>query len=105
MVGGRTLPHKETDIPRYEVQMSLPTIWRAEQGIRASSAFEESTMFTDPKTGRVMASFEEMSLYNMVLVEALSELLVEKGVLDKGEVLERIQKIKNEVSIKKNRPQ
>ena len=62
-------------------------------------------MFTDAKTGRVMASFEEMALYNMVLVEALSELLVEKGVLDKSEVLERIQKVKNEVSIKKRRPQ
>jgi hypothetical protein len=62
-------------------------------------------MFTDAKTGRVMASFEEMALYNMVLVEVLSELLVEKGVLDKSEVLERIHKVKNEVSIKKCRPQ
>jgi hypothetical protein len=52
-----------------------------------------------------MASFEEMALYNMVLVEVLSELLVEKGVLDKSDVLERIQKIKNEVSIKKRRLQ
>jgi hypothetical protein len=62
-------------------------------------------MFTDAKTGRVTASFEEMSLYNMVLVEVLSELLVEKGVLDKREVIERVEKIKNEVSIRKNRPQ
>ncbi len=62
-------------------------------------------MFTDAKTGRVTASFEEMALYNMVLVEVLSELLIEKGVLDKSEVLERIEKIKNEVSIKKHRPQ
>jgi hypothetical protein len=62
-------------------------------------------MFTDGKTGRVVASFEEMALYNMVLVEALSELLIEKGVLDKGEVLERIEKVKNEVSIGKHRPQ
>jgi len=61
-------------------------------------------MFTDGKTGRVVASFEEMALYNMVLVEALSELLIEKGVLDKGEVLERIEKVKNEVSIGKHRP-
>ena len=56
------------------------------------------------KLGRVVASFEEMALYNMVLVEALSELLIEKGVLDKGEVLERIEKVKNEVSIGKHRP-
>jgi hypothetical protein len=64
-----------------------------------------TAMFTDAKTGRVMDSFEEMALYNMVLVEVLSELLVEKGVLDKSDVLERIQKIKNEVSIKKRRLQ
>jgi hypothetical protein len=46
-----------------------------------------------------MASFEEMALYNTVLVEALSEILVEKGVLDKSEVLERIEKIKKKASI------
>lgn len=62
-------------------------------------------MFTDAKTGRVMASFEEMALYNMVLVETLSELLIEKGVLDKREVLERLEKIKNEASIMNHRPQ
>jgi hypothetical protein len=74
-----------------------------EEGQAALS--RRAAMFTDAKTGRVMASFEEMALYNMVLVEVLSELLVEKGVLDKSEVLERIQKVKNEVSIKKRRPQ
>jgi len=62
-------------------------------------------MFTDPKTGRVTASFEEMALYNMVLVEALSEILVEKGIVEKREVLERVQKIKEEASIKNHRPQ
>ena len=62
-------------------------------------------MFTDGKTGRVVASFEEMALYNMVLVEALSELMIEKGVLDKSEVLKRVEKIKNEVSLEKHRPQ
>ncbi len=62
-------------------------------------------MFTDAKTGRVMASFEEMALYNMVLVEALSELLIEKGVLDKREMLERVEKIKKEASIVNHRKQ
>lgn len=62
-------------------------------------------MQEDPKTGRYTASFEEMALYNMVLVEALSERLIEKGVLDKSEVLERVKKIKNEASIEKHHPQ
>jgi hypothetical protein len=62
-------------------------------------------MREDPKTGRYTASFEEMALYNMVLVEALSELLVENGTLDRAEILERVEKIKKEVSIKKHSPQ
>jgi hypothetical protein len=62
-------------------------------------------MREDPKTGRRVASFEEMALYNMVLVETLSELLVEKGVLKKSEVLERVEKIKDEVSVQNRRPQ
>jgi hypothetical protein len=62
-------------------------------------------MFTDAKTGRVTASFEEMALYNMVLVEALSEILVEKGIVDKREVLERVEKIKKEASIANHRKQ
>lgn len=62
-------------------------------------------MKEDPKTGRYTASFEEMALYNMVLVEALSELLVEKGVLDRDEFLERVEKVKKEVRIEKPRPQ
>jgi hypothetical protein len=62
-------------------------------------------MQRDSKTGRYTASFEEMALYNMVIVESLSELLIEKGILDRAEVLERIEKIKKEASIKKDRPQ
>ena len=62
-------------------------------------------MKEDPKTGRYTASFEEMALYNMVLVEALSELLGEKGILDRGEILERVEKIKIEISINRHLPQ
>jgi len=62
-------------------------------------------MRQDPKTGQVSASFEEMALYNMVLVEVLFELLVEKGVLDRGEVLERVERVKKETRIEKPRRQ
>jgi len=62
-------------------------------------------MKEDPKTGRYTASSEETALYNMVLVEALSELLVEKGILDLGEILERVEKIKKEISINRHLPQ
>jgi hypothetical protein len=45
-------------------------------------------MQRDPKTRRQTASIRGIALYNMMLVEALSELLVEKGKLEKGEVLD-----------------
>lgn len=62
-------------------------------------------MFTDDKTGRVTASFEEMALYSTILTEALSELLVEKGLLDRAEFKLRIEKIKKEISLQSRRPQ
>lgn len=65
----------------------------------------EGTVFTDDKTGRVTASFEEMALYSTILTEALSELLVEKGLLDRAEFKLRIEKIKKEISLQSRRPQ
>ena len=62
-------------------------------------------MREDPKTGRVNASFEELALYNMILVESVVELLVEKGVLDRDEITERVKKLKTETSVQFKRPQ
>lgn len=62
-------------------------------------------MKEDPKTGRLSASFEELALYNMLLVESLVELLVEKGVLDGDEIKERTKKLKNETSLQFQRSQ
>ena len=39
--------------------------------------------------GRVTASIDELAVYNMLLVEAVVELLTEKGVLTGEEVKER----------------
>jgi hypothetical protein len=43
------------------------------------------------KEGKVTASVEELAHYNMLLTEAIYELLADKGILSKEEVLERIQ--------------
>jgi hypothetical protein len=40
-------------------------------------------MKADSKTGQVNASIEEVAYYNMILVETLVELLVEKGLLER----------------------
>ena len=52
----------------------------------------------DDKIGRVIAKLQEINLYNMLLTEAIFELLAEKGILAGEEVLERIKKLKSETS-------
>ena len=62
-------------------------------------------MHRDDETGRLTGSFEEMALYGLVLVEVISELLVEKGVLHADEFKQRMEGIKKEVSLRIRRTQ
>ena len=62
-------------------------------------------MFSDAKTGEVTASIEELAHYNMLLTEAIFELLAEKSILTGAEVKERIQKLKAETKLNFRRPQ
>jgi len=55
--------------------------------------------------GRVTASIDELAVYNMLLVEAVVELLTEKGVLTGEEVKERVKKLKAETTLNIRRPQ
>lgn len=61
-------------------------------------------MDQNDKTGEVTTSIEELALYNMVLTEAIYELLADKGVLNRAEVTERIKKLKSETKINLRRP-
>jgi len=56
-------------------------------------------MDEDPKTGRVTMSIEKIAIHNLVLVQTLLELLVERGVLDGDEVKERLKKVMAEKSL------
>jgi hypothetical protein len=58
-------------------------------------------MQRDTKAGRVTASIEEISLSNAVLVEALSQLLVETGVLNRDQIIERVARIRKEMNLRK----
>lgn len=58
----------------------------------------------DFKEGSVAASIEELAIYNMLLSEALYEILADKGIVTKGEVTERIKKLKMETKINLRRP-
>lgn len=53
----------------------------------------------DTKEGKVTASIEEIARYNMVLTEAIYELLADKGIVSKEEVLDRVRKLKSETTI------
>ena len=50
----------------------------------------------DFRDGSVTASIEEISHYNMLLTEAIFELLAEKHLLTGVEVKQRIEKLKAE---------
>ncbi len=62
-------------------------------------------MQVDLKRGQVAATLEEIALYNMLLTEAIFDLLAEKGVLTREEVKARIEKLKNETKVNLTRIQ
>jgi hypothetical protein len=53
----------------------------------------------------ITASFEEVVRYNMLLTEAIFELLAERSVLSGAEVLERVKKLKKEATVTFHRTQ
>jgi hypothetical protein len=61
-------------------------------------------MDQNDKTGEVTTSIEELAVYNMLLSEALYEILADKGIVTKGEVTERIKKLKMETKVNLRRP-
>lgn len=56
-------------------------------------------MQKDSKTGRMTVLLEELAYANLVLAEALSELLCEKGVITAAEVKERVRKLRKETKL------
>jgi hypothetical protein len=56
-------------------------------------------MMEERKTEDVTTSIEELALYNMLLSEAIYEILADKGVLNRAEVTERIKKLKRETKV------
>jgi len=56
-------------------------------------------MQEDMKSGRVTVSFEELAYTNMIVVEALVELLAEKGLLSRLEIEQRVKKVRQETKV------
>jgi hypothetical protein len=62
-------------------------------------------MEQDDKTGKVTATIHEIAHYNMLLTEAIFELLAEKGILTGAEVRDRVTKLKSETALQFRRLQ
>jgi hypothetical protein len=56
------------------------------------------------KSNRRTVSFEEVALSNMLTLNALVELLDERGILSRQDVLDRVTKLRGEMTVK-HRPQ
>ena len=56
-------------------------------------------MEQDDRTGKVTATIQEIARYNMLLTEAIFELLAEKGLLTGEEVKERVKKLKSQTKL------
>ena len=61
-------------------------------------------MERNQETGRVTMTIEELAYYNMFLVEALFELLSEKGIVNGPEVKDRVKKLRAESKLNFPRP-
>jgi len=53
----------------------------------------------DLKTGQITASFKELVYSNMLMVEAVVELLMQKNVITRDEVLETVKKLKEQTRV------
>jgi hypothetical protein len=56
-------------------------------------------MEVDNKTGEVRSSIEELAIYNMLLSKAIYEILADKGILSRAEVIDQIKEIKTETKV------
>ena len=55
-------------------------------------------MQQDNKTGELTASIAETAIYTMLLSQALFEILEEKGLVTRAEVVERMKRLESETT-------
>jgi len=56
-------------------------------------------MQEDLKAGQITASFKELVYSNMLMVEAVVELLVQKNVITGDEVIKTVKKLKEQATL------
>jgi hypothetical protein len=80
--------------PASALAMYAPQLFRPKEALEV-----------DTKEGKVTASVEEIATYNMLLTEAIYELLADKGIVSKEEVMERVRTLKAETTLNFRRVQ
>jgi hypothetical protein len=68
--------------------------------LRDSDSYDEVRVRQGTKSRNITKTFRKMATYNMVLTEAIFELLAEREILTGSEVKERIAKLKRETKRK-----
>jgi hypothetical protein len=74
-------------------------MWICFEGARAATTAGSANVA--PERNRQTVSFEELVYSNMMTLNALVELLAEKGLLSKEEVLERVKQLQMQSQAKK----
>jgi hypothetical protein len=59
---------------------------------------EGAPMAQNDKTGELTTSIAETAIYTMLLAQALFEILEEKGLVTRAEVIERMKKLETETT-------
>jgi len=65
-------------------------------GVAVSRIKEDGKTECDPKLRKVVAGLQKVILCNAFMVDAMFDLLVEKGILTSEEVREHVKKLKEE---------
>ena len=97
----RKITHSETTGPAH---LNFPPLTNPDMELRFETP--PSSMNRGPgsatmknQSNRPTVTFEQLSYSNMLTLNALVELLTEKGVITKPEILERVKKLQTETKV------
>jgi len=76
-----------------------PRTGRAQIRVHSDTSFIKKGSKVKQKPPRQTVTFEQLSYSNKLTLNALVQLLTEKGVLTKPEILERIKKLQSETKV------
>jgi hypothetical protein len=89
----------------YAAVFFLASNFNQSRRIEPSERQQENLMEQDRNTGHTTISFEELVYSNSLMVEAVVEVLMDKGLVTREELLERVKRIKEQAALGRKPPQ